>query len=71
MGKVSLSAMEKILRDAGAERVSKSAKVALAELLETHGEEVSKKALRFATHSGRKTVTAKDIELAKKSGKDL
>ncbi len=67
MSKVSLAAMEKILRDAGAERVSKSAKVELAVLIEEYGERIGKKSIRFALHSGRKTVTAKDIELAKKS----
>lgn len=64
MAKLSLSAMEGILREAGAERVSKAAKMALALAIQNKGAEISKKAARFARHSGRKTITEKDIEMA-------
>jgi len=67
MVKLSLSAMEKLLRESGADRVSQSAKLALASLLEFHGVEIGKKASSFAKHSGRKTVTQKDIDLAMKT----
>ena len=63
---LSLSAMDNILRLAGAERVSDSAKEALAAELQNVGSEISKKAIKFAEHAGRKTVTAADIALALK-----
>ena len=57
-----LAQMDKILKKAGAERVSKSAREELAKILEKHGENVAKDAIRRARHSGRKTVTGKDFE---------
>ncbi|MEM4347961.1 MAG: histone family protein [Candidatus Anstonellaceae archaeon] len=57
--------VEKIIREAGADRVSNSAAIELAEILEKIGLEISVKAIKFAKHAGRKTVTASDIRLAK------
>jgi len=64
---LSLSGMEKLLRKAGAERVSDKAKSAFREVLEDLGEKIGKKAVMFANHSKRKTVKAEDIKLANKS----
>ncbi len=61
---LSLNAMEKLLRSAGALRVSEDAKEALAKVLEKKANEVSLKAIKFAEHAGRKTVIDKDIQLA-------
>lgn len=63
---LSHNAMDKIMRDAGALRVSDDAKAALAEELEKKALEISAEAKRFAEHAGRKTVTEKDIRLAVK-----
>ena len=61
---ISHNAMDKIMREAGAARVSDAAKEALAEVLEKRALEISNEAKLFAEHAGRKTVTDKDILLA-------
>ncbi|MFA6907505.1 MAG: histone [Candidatus Micrarchaeia archaeon] len=57
--------VEKLIREAGARRVSDGAAAELAEVLEKIGTDISVRALRLAKHAGRKTVTAADIKLAK------
>ena len=59
-----LAAMDKLLREAGAPRVSDGAKEALAEVLEGYALTVGKSAVMFSQHAGRKTVTDADIKLA-------
>ncbi len=63
-GFLSHNAMDKIMRAAGAARVSDDAKAALAEVLEQQAMSVSEAARNLAEHAGRKTVTEKDIRLA-------
>ena len=63
---LSLAGMEKLLKRAGAFRVSDKAKEALRDVLEEIGEELSKKAISFAEHSKRKTIKVEDIKLAHK-----
>jgi len=63
---LSLAAMDKIMRKAGAPRVSDTAKEELASVLEEKGEELAKEAVRFSMHAGRKTVIGEDIKLAAK-----
>jgi len=58
--------MDKIMREAGALRVSDDAKAALAEVLEQEALKISSEAKKLAEHAGRKTVTEKDIRLAVK-----
>ncbi len=57
--------VEKLIREAGARRVSDGAAVELAEVLEKIGNDISVRALKLAKHAGRKTITAADIKLAK------
>jgi histone H3/H4 len=52
------------MRKAGAERVSEAAARELAAMLEEEAIEISKMAVEYAHHAGRKTVKAEDIKLA-------
>jgi len=61
-----LAAMEKILKNVGANRVSDKAKVALKNVMEDIAEEIAQDAVKLAMHAGRKTVKAGDIRLASK-----
>ena len=61
-----LAAMEKILKHAGAERVSDKAKAALKDVVEEITEKIAVNAVRLSAHAGRKTVKEGDIKLASK-----
>lgn len=61
-----LAAMEKLLKKAGAARVSQSAKDAMREVLEEIAQGIGEKSIKFAQHSGRKTVKGSDVKLASK-----
>ena len=63
---IPLAAMEKMLKQGGANRVSDKAKAALKEALEHIAHDISVKATKLAIHAGRKTVKAEDIKLAVK-----
>ncbi len=63
---LSLNAMDKLMRKAGADRVSDDAKEALAEVLENRALEIAAEAKKMAEHAGRKTITARDINLVTK-----
>jgi len=61
---LSLAPMHRICKKAGAERVSESAAIELAKVLESIGLKIAREAIDFAMHSGRKTVKARDIRIA-------
>lgn len=61
-----LAAMEKLLKAAGADRVSEDAKEALRNVLEEHAEHIGKKSIQYANHASRKTIKGSDIHLARK-----
>jgi len=63
---IPLAAMEKILKNNGAERVSDKAKMAMKNVLEDMAEEIASKSIKLASHAGRKTIKAGDIKLASK-----
>ena len=68
MGEIPLAPVERILRKAGAHRVSKSAAKEFAIVLEDIASDLAAEAASLARHAGRKTVTEDDIKLAKRRG---
>ena len=63
---LSLAAMHRICRKAGAERVSESASSELAKVLEEVGVKMAKDAIEYVMHAGRRTLKVRDIEIAAK-----
>ncbi|HEC57668.1 MAG TPA: histone family protein [Candidatus Syntrophoarchaeum butanivorans] len=64
MGILPIAPVDRLVREAGAERVSEGAREALAKILEEEGMKIAKEAIKLAEHAGRKTVKVEDIELA-------
>jgi len=56
--------VEKLLKNAGAQRVSADAIERMNEILTDWGKNIAKYAVEIARHSGRKTVKENDIKLA-------
>lgn len=63
---LSAAAMEKLLKKAGADRVSNSAKGKMVEVLEDYAHHLGEKAVRLAKHAGRKTIKATDVAEARR-----
>ena len=61
---IAVAPMHRLCKKAGADRVSEAAAKELAKVLEEIGAKIAKEALDYAMHSGRKTIKAKDIEIA-------
>lgn len=66
MGTLPLAAMEKLLKNNGAARVSADAKEALRDALEDAAKKIADKANQIAKHAGRTTIKSEDIKLATK-----
>jgi histone H3/H4 len=64
--KLPVASMRRLLKKAGADRVSDAAAKELAILLEATGTKIAKEALDFARHAGRTTIKTEDIEIAVK-----
>lgn len=64
MGKLPLSALEILMKQKGAERVSEGAKKELKKILEEYLYDISLKASKIAKHSGRKTINSGDLLIA-------
>ena len=62
---ISKQTAKRILKSAGADRISDSAATELSETLNAFAYSVAKKAVKLAKHAKRKTVKKADVELAK------
>ena len=61
-----LSAMYRILKKSGAQRVSDESAIELRRVVEEIAEAIAKNAVEDANHAGRKTVKSDDVKLAYK-----
>jgi len=61
-----LSAMYRILKKSGAERVSDESADELRRILEEVATNIAKSAVEMSVHAGRKTIKAEDVKLAAK-----
>ncbi|MBQ6218495.1 MAG: histone family protein [Methanosphaera sp.] len=65
MTELPIAPVKRLLKNAGATRISDEASEELAKVLEEIGEDLARDATRLAKHAGRKTVKAQDIILAR------
>ncbi|MCD6414307.1 MAG: histone family protein [Candidatus Diapherotrites archaeon] len=64
MAELPRAAVERLIRKAGATRVSDTAVDELIDILEDISEDISTQAIKLAHHAKRKTVTGEDIKMA-------
>lgn len=62
--KIPFELCERIMKEAGADRVSREAKERMSEIMMDYGLEISGRAIKLAKYAGRKTIKARDIKLA-------
>ncbi len=67
MAEFPIAPVDRIIRKAGAERVSEQAAEVMAEILEQYAIKIASMAKLFAQHAGRKTIVPEDIMLALKA----
>jgi len=65
MAKLPVSALEILMKQKGAIRVSEDSKKELKKILEEYLYNLSIKASKIATHSGRKTINGGDLLIAR------
>ncbi len=62
MAELPLAPVKRIIKQAGAHRVSEDAVRELRDELEGHAEDRARQAKQYAEHAGRKTVQAEDVK---------
>ena len=62
---LSRASVERLIRAAGAKRVSESATVELGEFLEEQAIAIARRAMDLAEHDNRKTIKEEDIRASK------
>lgn len=67
MPEIPASAIYRIFKKAGAERVGEDAIDEMEKFLEEYGIKVASQSVLLATHAGRKTVKSEDIKLSIKN----
>lgn len=63
--KLPLLAIENLMKDKGAKRISEDAKEELRKILENYLYDLSLKASKISTHAGRKTINSGDLLIAR------
>lgn len=63
---IPLAPLERILRKAGAKRVSKEALKQFSDVLSEYAYDLSEEAAALAEHAGRKTILDTDVRMAKR-----
>jgi histone H3/H4 len=66
MGYLPAAPFERILKKAGAKRVSRDAMEEFAKVMEEKIFKIAEEAAILAKHAGRKTVTADDVRIARR-----
>jgi histone H3/H4 len=64
MTELSQAAVERIMKNAGAGRISADATETLAVLMEEYGVFITKEARKMSDHAGRKTLRGSDVRIA-------
>ena len=64
MTELSQAAVERIMKNAGAGRISSDATESLAALMEEYGTFITREAKKMSDHAGRKTLRGADIRIA-------
>ncbi|MEM1684442.1 MAG: histone family protein [Nanopusillaceae archaeon] len=63
---IPIAPLYRILRKAGANRVSEEAKKAFVEAVVEIADKISARSVEFAKHAGRKTIQEEDVKMAYK-----
>ena len=66
---IPVAPIDRLIRKAGGKRVSDKGAERLAQILEEIGDYLAKIAFELTEHTGRKTITDKDVDLAYKQWK--
>ena len=64
MARLAIAPVRDLMKDAGAKLVAKDALKKLVEYLEADVEKLTRKAIGFAKHAGRKKIMMTDVNLA-------